>query len=288
MNVSAAPRGGIRAVEGSLTTRDGLRLHTVSWPVQSARGTVVVVHGFGEHSGRYFMLAEALSARGYAVLAYDQRGHGRSEGARGYVSSFQLLLDDLSLVIDGARHSDPRGAPPFLYGHSFGALVVMRWLQTAGRDTPGAILSAPWLRTAASIPLWKDALAAVLRRVAPALPIPTAVAPEELTSDEELQRAYLDDPLIGHAISVGLYDAVVDAQRRALEHGPLATPTLVLVPMDDRVTDPACSIAWARASGPQVEVRELTGMRHEPHNERARADVMKALADWLEDRKSVV
>jgi alpha-beta hydrolase superfamily lysophospholipase len=245
---------------------------------------VVVVHGFGEHSGRYVHLAEALVARGYGVLAYDQRGHGRSEGARGYVSSFQMLVDDLSLAISQAARSFPGTGQPFLYGHSLGALVVMRHLQTAGAETTGAILSAPWLGTAATIPLWKEALAAVLRRVAPAFPVPTEVAPEELTSDEELQRAYREDPLVGHAISVGLYDAVLDAQQSAMHHGPIATPTLLLVPLEDRVTDVQRTLNWAREAGPAVEVKQLAGMRHEPHNERARGEVLKALADWLDVR----
>jgi alpha-beta hydrolase superfamily lysophospholipase len=169
-----------------------------------------------------------------------------------------------------------------------GGLVVLRHIQTAGTapraTAPGVILSAPWLGTATRVSGFKLALAAVLRRVAPSLPVPTSLAVEELTSDPELQRAYLSDRLIGHGISVRLYDAVRGAQARALSHGPVSTPLLLLVPMEDRVTDRALTLEWARAAGPHVQVLRLADMRHEPHNEKGRAEVMTAIADWLDAR----
>jgi alpha-beta hydrolase superfamily lysophospholipase len=245
---------------------------------------MVVVHGLGEHAGRYSILAGALASRGYAVLGYDQRGHGESQGARGDVGSFAHFLDDLARVIALAEEELPGPGRPFVYGHSMGALVVLRHLQTLPATVAGAVLSAPWLGTAAPIPRWKLGAAFLLRRLAPWLPIPTSVAVEELTSDEELQRAYLSDRLIGHAISVRLYDAVRDAQARALTHGPVSTPTLVLVPLEDRITDVTLTLRWAGSAGAAVQVLQLAGMRHEPHNERGRAEVLAAIADWLDAR----
>jgi alpha-beta hydrolase superfamily lysophospholipase len=245
---------------------------------------VVVVHGLGEHAGRYAILAEALSARGYAVLSYDLRGHGKSEGLRGHVASFDMYLQDLARVISSAEECLPGPGPAFLYGHSMGGLVVLRHLQVGHATAPGVILSAPWLATAAPIPRWKLALASVLRRIAPWLAIPTSLDVEELTSDPELQRAYHADRLIGHRISVGLFDAVREAQARALAHGPVSLPMLVLVPGEDRIMDSDLTLEWARGAGPLVEVLRLAGMRHEPHNEKGRAEVLAALADWLDAR----
>jgi alpha-beta hydrolase superfamily lysophospholipase len=230
------------------------------------------------------MLAEALVARGYAVLSYDLRGHGKSEGARGYVSTFDVYLQDLARVISFAEECLPGSGPAFLYGHSMGGLVVLRHVQVGHATAPGAILSAPWLGTANPIPRWKLGLASVLRRIAPWLAVPTSLDAGELTSDPEMQRAYLADRLIGHRISVGLYDAVQEAQARALAHEPVSMPMLVLVPLADRITDQTLTLEWAPGAGPQVQVLRLAGMRHEPHNEKGRAEVMTALADWLDAR----
>jgi alpha-beta hydrolase superfamily lysophospholipase len=271
-------------VERVVTGVGGARLRALIWAPDSARGRVVVVHGLGEHAGRYRVLAEALVARGYAVLAYDHRGHGKSQGARGHVSSFDVYLQDLARVISFADEGLPGSGPAFLYGHSMGGLVVLRHLQAGHTTAPGAILSAPWLGTATPIPRWKLALASVLRRTAPWLAVPTSLDVEDLTSDLELQRAYLADRLVGHRISVGLFDAVQEAQARALAHGPVSMPMLVLVPLEDRITDQTLTLDWAPGAGPQVQVLRLAGMRHEPHNERARVDVLVALADWLDAR----
>jgi alpha-beta hydrolase superfamily lysophospholipase len=278
-----AARPGSESVEGTFSGWDGTRLRSLSWPVDSARARVVVVHGLGEHAGRYEILAGALAARGYSVFCYDQRGHGKSEGARGHVSDFDFFVNDLAVAVSLAESSLPGAGDPFLFGHSMGGLVVIRHLQTTRARVPGAILSAPWLGTGAPIPRWKRGFAAVLRKVAPSFPIRTSLDVEALTSDPELQRAYLEDRLVGHAISVGLYDAVRDAQARALASGPTSTPTLLLVPLEDRVADARLALEWARAKD-DVEVLRLSGMRHEPHNERRRAEVMAALADWLDAR----
>jgi alpha-beta hydrolase superfamily lysophospholipase len=244
-----------------------------------------VVHGLGEHAGRFSLLARALRERGYSVFLYDQRGHGRSEGRRGYVSSFDLFVDDLALAAAEAERELEGPAGLFLYGHSMGALVLIRFLQTHRPSAPGVVLSAPWLGTALPVPRWKELAAAVLRRIAPAARVPTAIAPEQLTSDPELQRAYLEDPLIVHGISVALYDAVLDAQERCVgEDAFPELPVLLLLPLDDPLVDLGRTRGWARGVGPHVEVAELPGMRHEPHNEVGRENVFGQVAHWLDTR----
>jgi alpha-beta hydrolase superfamily lysophospholipase len=148
------------------------------------------------------------------------------------------------------------------------------------------VLSAPWLGTAVTIPRWKELSAAVLRRLAPALRISTAIDAAQLTADPELQQAYLQDRLVGHGISVSLYDAVLDAQARAAGWAPSADlPALVLLPTADRVVDSSATERWlATAGGARLDVRRLPSARHEPHNDLGRDELYRLIADWLDAR----
>ena len=271
-------------ITGTLTALDGTSLRTLVWQADGARGRILLVHGLGEHAGRYERLAEALANRGYSVFVHDQRGHGLSGGRKGWVSSFDVFVEDLGSAVAGAMQSltGPRGL--FLYGHSMGALVLMRYLEARRPDTPGVVLSTPWLGTAHPIPRWKELAATVLRRVAPSFPIPTSIDPAELTADLELQEAYRRDNLIGHGISVGLYDAVLDAQKRAAQWSPPpGLPMLVLLPLADPVVNLQATEGWLQRAA-HAEVARLPGARHEPHNDVGREDVYRRIADWLDAR----
>ena len=133
---------------GWLTGAGGVRLRSFHWDVPDPRGGVLLVHGFGDHTGRYHDVAWVLGARGYSVLAYDQRGHGSSEGPRGHADRFDLYLADL----DGAWAETARrlSGPCFLYAHSFGGLAAMRWLQTRSSRPAAVVLSAPRSRLEAA------------------------------------------------------------------------------------------------------------------------------------------
>lgn len=268
----------------TVTGVGGTRLRALSWTPRTPRGRVLVVHGLGEHAGRYDLLAEALGRRGYALLAYDLRGHGESEGRQGHVDAFDLFVEDLAAVHRAVPDLIAGPGLPFLYGHSMGGLVLLRYLQTRRPAAPGVVLSAPWMATAAAIPRWKELLAMVLRRVAPSFPVPTDLTPEDLTRDGERQRRYLEDPLVGHRISVALYDGVLEAQRLALDAGLPDYPTLLLLPGDDRVADGRTVKRWVEAAGEGVRTVALPGFRHEPHNDVGREDVFALMADWLDDR----
>jgi alpha-beta hydrolase superfamily lysophospholipase len=271
-------------IAGSFEGAGGTRLRTELWPAESPKGRVLVVHGLGEHAGRFSLLARALSERGYSVFLYDQRGHGRSEGRRGWVPGFDALVDDLALAAAEAERELPGPGALFLYGHSMGALVLIRFLQARGWTARGVVVSAPWLGTAVRVPRWKELAAAILRRVAPAFRVPTAIAPEHLTLDPELQRVYLDDPLVQHGISVALYDAVLDAQERCTGDPFPELPVLLLLPLEDPLVDLARTRAWAEGLGRRVEVAELAGTRHEPHNDVGRREVFARVADWMDAR----
>lgn len=263
---------------------EGSRLRTLTWtPSGETVGRVLLVHGFTEHAGRYDHVARYLAARGLAVLAFDLRGHGESEGPRGRLRSFDLLVEDVGLARDVAVRRLPGEGPPLLYGHSLGGLTVLRYLQTRRPSTPGAVLSAPWLRTAVEIPGWMRLAVRVLLRWAPDLTLTNReVDAHRLTRDPAMQEAFVSDPLVHHRISPRLFHEVEEAQGRALEGGvDPAIPVLVLLPGDDRLADPEATARWAASvGGAHVTVRRLEGFLHEPHNDIGREVVLETLASW--------
>ena len=267
---------------GWLAGAEGIALRWYRWDVAAARGGVLLLHGFGDHAGRYHDVARVLNGRGYSVLAYDERGHGASEGPRGHADSFELYLFDLDAAWAEAKRS--LLGPHFLYGHSFGGLTAMRWLQTRPQRPAGTILSAPWLATAMRVPRLKLLAARVLLKVAPALAIPSgANVPENLTRDPQRVAAYLEDPLVHHLISARFHAEAMKAQAEAKARPlPSGLPVLLIVPGDDPLVDAGPTLEWAREKGAGVQVRVREGGRHELHNDLDRDDVLAGVADWLD------
>lgn len=273
--------------EISLERGGGVVLRGRCWsppPGTRVLGRVVVVHGFGEHGGRYDLLADALCGAGYRVVAVDQRGHGRSPGPRGVLDGFGTLVDDLAAVRRYTESHVAAPGAPFLYAHSLGGLVGLRALQTEVGPWRGAVLSAPWLATALDVPGWKRAAARVLRRVAPTLTLDAGLIPERLTRDPDRIRAWHADPLVHGRVSAGLVARVEEAQREALRHGPPPnTPVLLLLPCEDRVADASVAAAWAgERGGEALRVEWLEGRRHEPHNDVGRGEVSGLVLRWLD------
>ena len=274
----------IARATGRLTGAQRTALRWYRWDVAEARGGVLLVHGFGDHAGRFPDVVRVLGARGYSVLAYDARGHGASEGPRGHADRFDLFLADLDALWMEAERS-LRGRR-FLYGHSFGGLTVLRWLQTRPHRPAGVVLSAPWLATRVRVPAGKRLFARVLLRIAPALAIPSgANVPEYLTRDPERVAAYLEDPLIHHRISARFHAEATAAQDAARAASlPAEVPVLLLVPGSDALVDARATLEWARKLGSGVDVRVREGGRHELHNDLDREEALTALADWLDAR----
>ena len=262
-DTAPGPRPPVRA-------DDGTRLHVGVWNAQeSSRGLVVLVHGWGEHHGRYGELAAFLGGLDLEVWGYDLRGHGRSGGRRGHARHFSDLTQDLRCVVDRARegHSDER--PLLLLGHSMGGLVALRAVQSRVVHPAALCLSAPWLDAAVPIPAWKEWMGRVLNRVFPSLPVPNPLDPELLTHDEAKIREHREDPLVHGWMTARLYHEVLAAQSRALESGEgLGVPTLFLLPADDPVVDTGVTLQFVRRmAGEGVRHIVVPDSRHELFNE---------------------
>jgi len=284
-------------MQAEVKTRDGVTLHVREWPRhpgagrQDTTGTILIVHGLGEHSGRYGHVAAFLNARGWRVIGYDQRGHGQSGGARGRLADGDDLLFDLATVIDAAR-AGPVGTPDrlVLLGHSLGGLVVARLVAGRLEAAPPAwsravealVLSSPALgigMTAA-----QRVLLAVLGRLAPDLPVGTGLGPDGLSRDADVVRRYRTDPLVHDRIAARLARFMVAAGECVLGAAPRWNlPTCLLYAGSDRCVPPAGSAAFAAAAPRDlVEARAFPDLFHEIYNEPEQAEVLSVLAAWLD------
>lgn len=269
-------------VTGWQAMADGQRLLLRDWPRHDARGAVLVVHGLGEHSGRYGRLATWFNQRGYAVRGYDQRGHGQSPGRRGALRHRDDLLADLAAVYhDYARAA---GQPPLLLGHSMGGLVAARAVLDGALAPPALVLSSPALRSRESPRMIR--LAAILARLLPNLPLRSGLDAGRLSHDPQVAADYLADPLRHGWITPRLADFIFREGAACIaDAARLAVPTLLLVAESDELVDPAGSRAFAKAAAPggQLTTRFFASLYHELFNETepGRGQVLMQLGDWL-------
>ncbi|MEP7281221.1 MAG: lysophospholipase [Rubrivivax sp.] len=271
----------------TLTTRDGLSLVRHDWAAAGApRGRVLIVHGLGEHGGRYAALAAALNRDGWQVHAHDQRGHGRSGGPRGALPHAAALLEDLAQVID----SLPTGGPLVLLGHSMGGLVAARFVAEALVDGS----AATWSRTPAALVLSSPALDAGLGRwqrlqlalgmaMAPDRAVGNGLRPAWISRDPQVVSAYEADALVHDRITPRLARFIVDGGTLVRARADRwRVPTLLMWAGADRCVAPAGSAAFAAAAPPDVlQARAWPALFHEIFNEPERAEVVAALLGWL-------
>ncbi|MGA0587616.1 alpha/beta hydrolase [Dyella sp. KRB-257] len=286
MDVDARPQPPyVRAPEGVLDARpvaDGQELVRRHWALPGASRAVLLVHGLGEHSGRYRHVAAWFNARGYDALGYDQRGHGLSRGPRGALSRSDDLLTDLAAVY--ADYAARAPALPLLLGHSMGGLVAARAVLD-GRVAPAAlVLSSPAFRSHEA--RWLQSLAAGLARALPNLPLRTGLAVDRLSHDASVAAAYRHDPLCSARITPRLADFIFRAGPSCIaDASRLTVPTLLLAAGADRLVDAAGSREFAAAAWAtgRLTARHFDTLYHELFNEAepARSQVMKQLGDWL-------
>jgi alpha-beta hydrolase superfamily lysophospholipase len=260
------------------------RLAVYDWPAPEtpALGTVLLVHGLGEHAGRYGEVAGHLRRWGFIVRAYDQQGHGRSEGTRGDMRHPGSLLNDLGLVIDATRQR-PRCAdlPLVLLGHSMGGLVVARALAEQLRYVDAAVLSSPAL--GASPNALQKFLLATLPRLAPHLCIDNGLNADFVARDAQVVQAYRSDPLVHRRISAGLAAWILaQGQRTVAQASGWSVPTLLLYAGNDRLVRASASAEFARAAPDTVvQTRCFEAMYHEILNDPDRDQVLGVLKAWL-------
>lgn len=271
----------------TLVTHDGQHLAIQDWmlaPGMPARGLVLIVHGLGEHAGRYDTLAQRLNRWGFAVRGYDQYGHGESAGLPGSLPTDTRLLDDLAEVLDDTRSRMADDLPLILLGHSLGGLVAARFVALQLRPVQALVLSSPALD--AGMNALQRAMVAVLPKLLPELRVGNGLNPDFLSHDPEVVRAYKADRLVHDRISARLARFIAEAGPAVLAQASAWTvPTLLLFAGDDRLVNPAGSRRFAKAAPKQVLSSTcFENLYHEIFNEANAQPVFDALRRWLDQR----
>ncbi len=268
----------------TLTTPDGERLAVHDWPLAPGmplRGVVLIVHGLGEHAGRYGHVAQQLNAWGFAVRAYDQRGHGKSGGVRGGLPTDTALLDDLAAVVDSTRARMEANQPLILLGHSMGGLVAGRFVSLGLRKVDALILSSPALNPGMNA--FQKLLVAVLPNLAPNLRVGNGLNPTYISHDPAVVKAYTTDPLVHDRISARLarfFSTEGSATVAVAAHWTV--PTLLMYAGDDRLVNPQGSRDFAAAAPKEVVSAVcFDALYHEIFNEADATPVFAAMRSWI-------
>ncbi|HEY3289648.1 MAG TPA: alpha/beta hydrolase [Anaerolineae bacterium] len=271
-------------IEDTFTSSDGTKLYTQQWgPENAPRAVIVVVHGFGEHSGRYMNLVNYFVPRGYRIYSYDLRGHGRSGGARGHVMSWTAYRQDLTLLKQRVL-AVSGNLPVFLYGHSFGGLMVLDYALHEPEGFHGLIASAPAIGKVGISPILLT-LSRVMSRVYPTFTIQTGLDATSISRDPAVVAAYINDPMVHSFASARTGTEMAKTQDYVLKNASeLKMPLLMVQGSADRLVPPQDGRTFFERV-PYGDKRYISyeGSYHEVHND---LDQLKAFTDielWLEE-----
>lgn len=264
-------------------SRDGTQLHERVWPAEGpAYAVVVIVHGYGEHIGRYDQTARDLARTGLVVRGIDLRGHGQSGGVRGYCNRFDEYLEDVEGAVTRARGD---GLPLFLLGHSFGGLVGAHYALKNPAGLEGMVLTSPFYKLALPVPppkLWAAKLAS---RIYPKLSLPSGLKGADVSRDPDVVKAYDADPLNNKNATARWATESMAAQDTLLERaGQLQLPVLLVAGEADKVAyAPQSRIVFDRMGSTDKTLRMLAGQYHEVLNEPPadRNRTIGEIAEWL-------
>jgi len=266
-------------------SNDGLSLFGRRWePVGDIKGVICLVHGHGEHSGRYIHWAERLTQAGYAVAAMDLRGHGRSEGKRGHAPSYDHYTDDFKLLCDEAEQNFP-GKPCFLYGHSLGGLIALFYLIQRRPKLNGAVITSPMLGGAIMDQKTKIVLTRILGSIIPAVGVPTGTDPEALARDKTVIEAYRNDPLVHEQGTMRMGKCMLETILLTFDRAhEIELPLLIMHGTEDRITYSSGSEKLSGLIPGECTLQLWRGLYHELHNEPEKDEVFELLKNWLDSK----
>jgi alpha-beta hydrolase superfamily lysophospholipase len=263
---------------------DGLDLYARGWaPKGKPKAVVALIHGLGEHVGRYMHVGAALTEKGYALLGFDLRGHGKSGGPRGHLPSFEAYMSDIDRFLEETAERYP-GLSQFLYGHSLGGILVLNYALRRKPRLAGVISTAASLRTVLEEQKVKVVMARILGTLMPTMTLASGLDPKTLSRDQAVVQAYISDPLVHDRMTLGFGKIMLTAIPWTFEHaGELQLPLLIMHGTKDMLGYPRGSQEFAGlAPKDKVTLKMWDGFYHEIHNEPEKVEVFKVMLDWLD------
>jgi alpha-beta hydrolase superfamily lysophospholipase len=267
----------------ALRSADDVSLYGEVWqPDGQARAAVCLVHGLGEHIGRWGHVGAFLAERGYGVVGFDLRGHGKSGGKRGHAPSYDGVMDDIALALGKTGAVFP-GRPIVLYGHSLGGNLAINYVLRRRTALDGVVASAPLLRPGVAPAAWKVTMGKLMYTVAPGFMMANGLDRANLSQDASVVRAYASDPLVHDRVSARFALDFLRAGEWALENASsLTLPMLLVQGGKDHLVSVVDNRAFAHKAGPLCSLKEWDGLCHEIHNEPSKDEVLGHLASWLD------
>jgi len=269
---------------GSFTGKGGIEIFFQKWVADRAKAVVILVHGLGEHSGRYENLLKGFAGKNISVFAIDHRGHGKSDGKKGHIDSFMDYVYDLKLFLEFIKEEN-KGLPVIVYGHSMGGVIAAKYAMTYPDDLSMLVLSSAAFAPAFEVPAWKSGLASFFSSRISSLTIPNGLASADISHDADVVAAYENDPLVHNKITARLIVEFMRAGQECLKNaGSIKKSLLVFHGKEDHIADYKASEQFFNAASSAVKKIFLYDkLYHETINETAseREKVLNDVTGWI-------
>lgn len=268
---------------------NGVTFYIRGWEPNNKRpkALLALIHGLGDHTGRYIHVGKTMTDTGYAFVGFDLRGHGRSGGARGHFPTLNAVMQDIRQFFKFLVQRYP-DLPHFLYGHSLGGLLSLAYALQYPAGLNGVIVTGAGLRSPLQEQKGKVAMVNILGSLLPAITVPSGLDTTTISRDADVVKKYVNDPLVHDKTSLGLGKSAIQAIDFCFAHAKEFKPPLLMMHgAADKLTYPSGSEDFARLASENnkdVTLKLWDGLYHEIHNEPEKAEVFKVMIEWLEKR----
>ncbi len=271
-------------MEGNFKAGRGLGIYFQAWlPEEKTKAALLMVHGLGEHSGRYMNVVNRFVPLGYSVFGLDHMGHGKSEGRRAHVERFTDFTETLGIFSTMVKERNP-ATPVFIVGHSMGGLITALYLLDHSDEFSGAVISAPSIIPSVKVSGFTVLMGKILSVLFPKTGILKLDA-TAISRDPEVVKAYVEDPLVFNGkISARLAAEMVNTMERlAVKANQITLPLLIVQGTEDKLVDPSgARLLHERAGAADKTIKTYEGLYHELFNEPEREEVLNDVGEWLE------
>ena len=265
----------------TISASDGINLFVRDHSVKNSDKVILLIHGLGEHSGRYLNLIQDFNDKNLSVFTIDIRGHGKSEGKRGHAPFYEQLMSDIQYFVQHVTNKTSN-QKHFLYGHSLGGNLVINYSLQKDEKINGIIATSPYIKSAIKQPRIKLFMAKLFQKLIPSLTLNNGLDINGISRNLQVVEDYVNDPLNHDQISVQLGLDIISSGIYALENSQdIAVPMLVFHGKKDRLTSYNSSEKLVENSGSNVQFIGFKNAYHEIHNEPEKEELLRNIFDWI-------
>jgi alpha-beta hydrolase superfamily lysophospholipase len=263
----------------TLTLSNEITLSGLKWEVDNPKANLMLIHGAGEHIGRYEHWAKLFNEQKINVYGVDHYGHGNSPGSRGHLPNYDLYLNEVKALIKMLNDRSDK-LPLILYGHSLGGNIVLHWIIENEKSVDFVIVSAPWIKLKLVPPSWKITLMKWLSGMLPTLSQGNELNPNWLSRDKMIVDAYIKDPLVHNKITLAAAEALFNRAEKLDQYSKhISDKVLIIHGLSDKITDASASKAFALRTG--INYYGVEELYHELHNEPEQIEIFNYICNWL-------